>query len=158
MTQLGSGAVTSDASTYVRLGQLVGLATATSDLPSEDALSVRQSLAGAELLSSPEDAARAPIVLVVLGKATNPAILAGLVTGLAAKATGVVVAGDAASAAGSGDLAALRSEPTADAVATVDGADTPLGQVTTVLALIRSISVQGGSFGASGSDGTVPLP
>ncbi|CAI9415282.1 copper transporter [Nocardioides sp. T2.26MG-1] len=157
MTQLGSGAVTSDASTYVRLGQLVGLATATTDLPSEDALSVRQSLAGAELLTSPEDAMRAPIVLVVLGTSTNPAILSGLVAGLSAKASGVVVAGDAAAAAGSGDLAALRSEPAADKVATVDGADTPLGQVTTVLALIRSISVKGGAFGASGSDGAVPL-
>lgn len=157
MTQLGSGAVTSDASTYVRLGQLVGLASATTDLPSEDALSVRQSLAGAELLKSPEDATRAPIVLVVLGTTTNPAILSGLIAGLAAKASGVVVAGDAVSSTGSGDLAALRSEPAADKVATVDGADTPLGQVTTVLALIRSISVKGGAFGASGSDGAVPL-
>jgi copper transport outer membrane protein MctB len=68
-----------------------------------------------------------------------------------------VVAGDAASATPSGDLAALRAEPAADQVATVDGSDTPLGQVTAVLALIRSLSVQGGSFGASGSDGAVPL-
>ncbi len=157
MTQLGSGAVTADASTYVRLGQLIGLATADTDLPSADATSVRQSLVGAELLSSPEGAVRAPIVLVVLGKTTNPAILSGLLAGLAGKATGVVVAGDAASATGSGDLAALRSEAAADHVATVDGADTALGRVTAVLALIRSMSVQGGSFGASGSDGTVPL-
>lgn len=157
MTQLGSGAVTADAPTYARIGQLVGLAVAESDLPSADATSVRQSLAGAELLTSPDGAMRAPIVLVVLGKTTNPAILGGLLSGLAAKATGVVVAGETAAATGSGDLAALRSEPAADQVATVDGAETPLGQVTTVLALIRSASVQGGSFGASGSDGTVPL-
>jgi hypothetical protein len=157
MTQLGSGAVAADSSTYVRLGQLVGLAVADTDLPSADAVSVRQSLAGAELLTSPEGAVRAPLVLVVLGKTTNPAILSGLLTGLAAKATGVVVAGDSAAGTGSGDLAALRSEPAADQVATVDGADTALGQVTAVLALIRSMSVQGGSFGASGSDGTVPL-
>ncbi|HYF71594.1 MAG TPA: copper transporter, partial [Nocardioides sp.] len=130
MTQLGSGAVAADASTYVRLGQLLGLATATSDLPSEDATSVRQSLAGAELLSSPEGATRAPLVLVVLGDSTNPAILSGLLTGLAAKATGVVVAGDAASATGSGDLAALRSAPAADQVASVDGVETGLGRVT----------------------------
>ena len=157
VTQLGSGAVTTDASTYVRLGQLVGLAVADTGLPSADAVSVRQSLAGAELLTSPEGAVRAPVVLVVLGKTTNPAILSGLLAGLAAKATGVVVAGETAAAAGSGDLAALRSEPAADQVATVDGAETTLGQVTAVLALIRSMSVQGGSFGASGSDGTVPL-
>ena len=157
MTQLGSGAVTADASTYVRLGQLLGLAVAAGDLPSQDATSVRQSLAGAELLTSPEGAARAPLVLVVLGRTTNPAILSGLVGGLAAKATGVVVAGDATSAKGRGDLAQLRSTPAGDEVATVDGTDSTVGQVTAVLALIRSISVQGGSFGASGSDGPVPL-
>lgn len=157
MTLLGSGAVSADASTYVRLGQLIGLAAASGDLPSEDATSVRQSLAGAELLSSPEGAVRAPLVLVVLGDQTNPAILSGLVSGLAAKATGVVVAGDATSAKGQGDLAQLRSAPASDDVATVDGVDTTVGQVTAVLALIRSISVQGGSFGASGSDGAVPV-
>jgi hypothetical protein len=157
MTQLGSGAVTADAPTYERLGQLLGLAVAGGDLPSSDADSIRQSLAGAELLTSPETAGRAPIVLVVLGDEIDPAILSGLVSGLAAKATGVVVAGVAASATPAGDLSALRAEPAADEVATVDGADTPLGQVTTVLALIRSLSVQGGSFGASGSDGAVPL-
>lgn len=156
-TQLGTGAVTADASTYVRIGELVGLAVTDAERPSADAVAVRQSLAGAELLSSPEEAVRAPVVLVVLGKSTNPAILSGLLAGLAAKAVGVVVAGDTAAATGSGDLAALRSEPVADLVATVDGADTALGQVTTVLALIRSVSVPGGAFGASGADGTVPL-
>ena len=157
MTQLGSGAVTADAPTYERLGQLIGLAVAGDDLPSADADSIRQSLAGAELMTSPEISARGPVVLVVLGDDVDPAILSGLMSGLAAKATGVVVVGDTASATPAGDLAALRDEPAADDVATVDGADTPLGQVTAVLALIRSLSVQGGSFGASGSDGAVPL-
>jgi hypothetical protein len=157
MTQLGPGAVTADAPTYERLGQLLGLAVAGNDLPSSDADSIRQSLAGAELMTSPETAVRAPVVLVVLGDRVDPAILSGLVSGLAAKATGVVVAGDTTSATPAGDLAALRGEPAADHVATADGVDTPLGQVTAVLALIRSLSVQGGSFGASGSDGAVPL-
>ena len=157
MTQLGNGAVSADASTYVRVGQLVGLAVSAPQAPADDATSVRQSLAGAELLTSPDTADRAAIVLVVLGKPVNPAILSGLAAGLAGKATGVVVAGDASSATGSGDLAALRAEPTADRVATVDGDDTTLGQVTAVQALIRSLTVHGGSLGASGSDGTVPL-
>lgn len=148
--QLGDGAVSSDAPTYQRIGQLVGLAV-SGDVPSSDAAAVRQSLAGAELLSSPEGAVRAPAVLVVLGDETDPAILSGLVAGLADRATGVVVAGDA------DGLAPLRAESDADRAATVDGVDTPLGQVTATLALIRSFSVQGGSFGASGSDGTVPL-
>lgn len=157
MTQLGSGAVTADASTYDRIGQLLGLAVASSDVPNEDANAVRQSLAGAEMLTSPDDADRASVVLLVLGDAVDPAILSGLTSGLASKATGVVVAGDTASAAATGDLGRLRSEAAADKVATVDGVDTGLGQVTATLALIRSTSVQGGSFGASGADGAVPL-
>ncbi|GAA4363703.1 copper transporter [Nocardioides caricicola] len=149
--QLGSGAVSADAPTYERMGQLLGLAVSgSSDLPSSEAEAVRQGLAGAELMGSPEDAARAPAVLVVLGDSTNPAILTGVVTGLADKATGVVVAGSA------DVLTDLRSESDGRA-ATVDGVDQPLGQVTAVLAVIRSFSVQGGSFGASGSDGAVPL-
>ena len=151
MKQLGTGAVSQDASTYVRIGQLLGLAVSGDDLPSSDAASIRESLAGAELMSSPQGAARAPAVLVVLGRTVDPAILSGVVTGLADEATGVVVAGSASG------LADLRSEPSADRAATVDGVDTPLGRVTATLALIRSFSVQGGSFGASGSDGAVPL-
>ncbi len=147
--QLGEGAVSTDAPTYQRAGQLVGVAV-SGDIPASDANAVRQSLAGAELMTSPEGAVRAPAVLVVLGDETDPAILTGLVAGVADRATGVVVAGDAEA------LAPVRSDSDADRAATVDGVDTPLGQVTTTLALIRSFSVQGGSFGASGSDGTVP--
>jgi hypothetical protein len=151
MKQLGSGAVSPDASTYVRIGQLLGLAVAGDDLPSSDAAAIRQSLDGAELMASPQGAARAPVVLVVLGQQVDPAILSGVVEGLADKATGVVVAGSARG------LADLRSEPAASKVATVDGVATALGRVTATLALIRSLTVQGGSFGASGSDGAVPV-
>ena len=155
MTQLGN-AVSADASTYDRLGQLLGLAVGATDLSPEDAVSIRQSLAGAELMNSPGEADRTSLVLVVLGDHVDDAILAGLMSGLAAKARRVVVAGDAASGA-KGDLEALRSEPAAAKVATVDGTESALGQVTAVLALARSLTQQGGSFGASGSDGTVPL-
>ena len=60
---------------------------------------IRQSLAGAELMTSPAAASRGQVVLVVLGDETDPAILAGVVEGLAGQATGVVVAGDTDSAA-----------------------------------------------------------
>lgn len=156
MTQLGEGAVSSDASTYDRIGQLIGLAVSGTDLPQEKADSIRQSLAGAQLMNSPGEAVRSSLVLVVLGDDTDDAILSGVLSGLAAKATGVVVAGDTRSGT-DGELRGLRSQPVADEVATVDGAEAPLGQVTTVLALARSLDVQGGSFGASGSDGAVPL-
>jgi hypothetical protein len=157
VTQLGSGAVTAGASTYDRIGQLVGLAVAKSDRSASDVSSVQQSLAGADLLNSPAKASPGSVVLVVLGDRTDPAILSGMLSGLSTKATGVVVAGETASATPSGDLGGLRAEPAAEKVTTVDGAETSLGQVTAVLALIRSLTVQGGSFGASGSDGAVPL-
>ena len=96
-------------------------------------------------------------MLVVLGDDTDDAILSGLVAGLAARSVGVVVAGSTATGASGGDLGALRTEPVADQVASVDGVERPLGQVTATLALIRSLTTKGGSFGASGSDGAVPV-
>ena len=153
MTQLGD-AVDADASTYQRLGELLALA-ATGD--GADAQTVRETLAGAELVDPSKDAKPADVVLVVLGDAVDPAILAGVTTGLAAQATGVVVGGDTAAGAPGGDLVALRADPDAEAVGTVDGVDTTLGQVSATLALIRSLTNPGGSFGASGSAGAVPL-
>jgi hypothetical protein len=155
--QLGEGVVTPDASTYVRMGQLVGRATAPGDLGAPAVRAVRESLAGGELLESPADATAAGLVLVVLGDTTDPAVLNGLVGGLASVVPGVVVTGETAAAAANGDLGRLRTTSAGDNVATVDGAETSLGQVTSILALIRAITTPGGSFGASGSDGAVPL-
>jgi hypothetical protein len=157
MTHLDDGVVPADASTYDRIGQLLGLAVSGDTVSLDQANSIRQSLAGAELVTSPNQASRTALVLVVLGHHdADDAILSGLLSGLASATTGVVVAGDTASGL-DGDLKGLRAEPVADQVATVDSADTTVGQVTTVLALARSLKVQGGSFGASGSDGAVPL-
>lgn len=157
VTQLGSGATSEGASTYGRIGQLLGLALAGTDAPASDSTAVRESLAGADLLSSPEGATTAPVVVLVLGRHTDPAILSGLVAGLAARTTGLVVAGPSEAATASGDLQVLRTDPAAERAATVDGVETPLGQVTTVLAVIRAFSIQGGSFGAAGTDGAVPV-
>ena len=157
MTQLDDGVVGADASTYDRIGQLIGLSLSGDKISLDQANSIRQSLAGAQLMTSPAQASRTALVLVVLGhKNTDDAILSGLLSGLATTTTGVVVAGDAASGA-DGAMHGLRAEPVADEVATVDSADSAVGQVTAVLALARSLKVQGGSFGASGSDGAVPL-
>jgi hypothetical protein len=157
MTHLDDGVIPADASTYDRIGQLLGVAVSGDTVSLDEASSIRQSLAGADLMNSPEQASRTALVLVVLGgKDADDAILSGLLTGLAATTTGVVVAGDTGSGV-KGDLHGVRAQPVADKVATVDSADTAVGQVTTVLALARSLKVQGGSFGASGSDGAVPL-
>jgi len=161
MTQLGEGAADEDAPTYERMGQLLGAAITTRDERGDGAgqnpTSIRQSLAGADLVASPEkEAGRAPLVLVVLGDDIDDDILGGLLAGLASRALGVVVAGDTRSGV-NGDVAALRTRPEAGKVTTVDGVDLGVGQVTTALALVRSLTEKGGSFGASGSDGAVPL-
>ncbi len=160
MTQLGEDVVDEGASTYERIGQLLGTAIASTEQtggPVQDGTTaIRQSLAGAELVAGPEgEPRRAALVLVVLGDDVDDDVLAGLLAGLAARSVGVVAVGDTATAAG--DLAGLRTSPLADAVTTVDGADGDLGRVTSVLALIRSLKDSGGAFGASGSDGAVPL-
>jgi len=161
MTQLDSGAADENAPTYERLGQLLGAAIATEQEDGADVggdtPSIRQSLAGADLVVSPEkEVGRAPLVLVVLGHDTDDNILSGLMSGLASRALGVVVAGDTRSGE-NGDVAALRKQPEAGKVTTVDGVELAVGQVTTTLALVRSLTDKGGSFGASGSDGAVPL-
>jgi hypothetical protein len=156
VTQLGGSAVDTDASTYVRLGQLLGLAVAPGDLDAGDVQAIRESLAGADLVGSPKGAKAAGLVLVVLGDRTDPAILGGVAAGLAAKAP-LVVAGETGTAAPDGDLGGLRSDAAAERVTTVDGVESPLGQVSATLALIRSLTTQGGAFGAAGSDGAVPI-
>lgn len=160
MTQLDEDAVDAGAPTYERIGQLLGTGIASTEPtggPVQDGTTaIRQSLAGAELVTGPEgEPKRAPLVLVVLGDDVDDDVLAGLLAGLAARSVGVVAVGDTDGAVG--DLAGLRTSPLAEAVATVDGAEGDLGRVTSVLALIRALQSSGGSFGASGSDGAVPL-
>jgi hypothetical protein len=165
MTQLGSGVVDAEASTYPRMGQLIGVALSTTEPTSAPAgpkaSSIRQSLVGADLMTSPRrEVDVAPLVLVVLGSQAggedDQAVLSGLLSGLAARAAGTVVVADSQSGV-DGSLSALRHEPVADEVTTVDGVESPLGQVTATLALLRALAGDGGSFGASGADGAVPL-
>ncbi|WP_165356937.1 copper transporter [Nocardioides zhouii] len=165
LTQQAADAVTADASTYDRIGQLIGLAVASKVAEGEDrtrkARAIADAVSGAGLMTQPDDVSRrAPLVLLVLGDDAgdegSDAILAGLAEGLAAQATGVVVAGTLADG-GSGQLGRLRADPAAASVASVDGVDTVAGQVAAIMVLQRSLTTPGGSFGASGADGAVPL-
>ncbi|MCW2765638.1 MAG: hypothetical protein JWO11_1597 [Nocardioides sp.] len=165
MTQLGAGVVDAEASTYTRMGQLIGVAISTTQPTAEpvgkDATSIRQSLVGADLMTSPRgEVDVAPLVLVVMaskpGANEDQAVLSGLLSGLATRTAGTVVVADS-QAGFDGSLAALRREPVADEVTTVDGVESSLGQVTATLALLRALAGNGGSFGASGADGAVPL-
>ena len=167
-TQLADPRLEDEASTYVRVGQLVSLAIATekdkSVKPDDIALSIRESLASGNLLTSAADARLSPLVLVVLppGEEGNPddaptrSVLSGLVNGLASRAVGVVTVGDTDSAQ-DGELAAIRSVKVSGPLVTVDGVETSLGQVTTVLGLIRILTEGGGAFGPAGEDGPIPL-
>ena len=84
------------------------------------------------------------------------AILAGLAQGLASQATGLVLVGVTADGQ-QGQLTRFRADPAAAGVATIDGVDTVAGRVATMITLQRSLTTPGGAFGASGSDGPVPL-
>ncbi|WP_165821274.1 copper transporter [Nocardioides gansuensis] len=165
MTQQPEGSVAAEATTYDRVGELLGDAVATTEESATElngkSRAVLDSLAGGELLTAPEEVAkRAPLVLLVLGEPPaaegGDAILGGLVTGLARAARGVVVAGTTADG-GDGQLGRLRGDPVAAQVATVDGIDTAAGRTATVLAVARSHDADGGAFGASGADGAAPL-
>ena len=163
MTQLRASEVDADAPTYERIGQLLGIAVAAGtrgEAAEQEAASIRQSLAGAELVRpAGTPSRRASYVVVLLGEDTDPAedpIYAGVIEGLAARAGAVTVAATAADGE-DGRLSRLRAQPVAAAVATVDGVDTAAGQVTTVLALTEWPATRGRSYGASGADGAVGL-
>ncbi len=146
------------ASTYPRIGQLLAVAIATRGTsggpPGTDAAAVRQSLVAAHLLAVPQgDPPTAPLVLLVTGTEVDQAIADGLVTGLAADARGVVVVGPT----GAANVVGLHADGVTRRAAAVDGTESSAGRVAAVLALIRSWSKQGGSYGASGSDGSAPL-
>ncbi len=165
MTQQSKKEVSSDATTYDRMGELLGLAIASKD-PEETEMtgrsrSVIEAISGATLMDEPEDITlRAPLVLVVVGEDTpddeSDAILAGLTTGLAAQATGVVLAGTVGDGR-DGQLSRFRASAAAANIASVDGIDTQAGRIATILTLERSLTTQGGAFGASGADGPLPL-
>ncbi len=159
--QLGKqlhGQIDKNTSTYPRIGQLLAVAVATPGTSvgqqNDDVAAVRQSLVAAHLLAVPTGGPpTAPLVLVVTGSEVDQAIADGLLSGLATGARGVVAVGPTAAA----NLAGLETDGVTSKVTTVDGAETSAGRVASVLALIRSWSKQGGAYGASGSDGSVPL-
>lgn len=164
MTQLPNGIVSADASTYERAGQLIGYTLAT---PGEETVdrsaeseAVADGLKGANLV--PEVATgdgRAPLVLVVQGDEVTgdgaDAIVGGIIRGLAVKSRGVVFAGRTSDE--DSQLARLREGDALGDASSVDGLETAAGRVATVLALGRAYDTQGGAFGATGSDGSLPL-
>lgn len=157
-------AVVAGSSTYDRIGQLIGRTVATTGPQPQrrgnGVTTIGESLQAADLISVPDDVdTRAPYIILLLGTDRNEeadAAYEGLVAGLARAANGVLVAGTAEDGR-SGRLSRLRESAVVAEVATVDGVDHTSGQVTSVLALTAWPDVRGGAFGASGSDGAVPI-
>jgi hypothetical protein len=93
---------------------------------------------------------------------TNAAndVLLSLARDLDARSQGAVIVGPAVAADSGGLVAAARSDKaTMAAVSTVDGADLPSGQITTVFALAQQLLGQSGNFGAAaGADAPLPTP
>lgn len=158
--------VPTEATTYDRMGQLIGRAMATTEntgeAPDNASADILSSLRGAKLMSSPADTKRrASLVLVILGDEPADAtgagnIYGGLVSGLAARSDGVVVAGSTASAT-TGLLRTLRQDPAfTDSVSSVDSDQTATGRLVAMLALDREKFGGPGQFGAAGADGAMP--
>jgi hypothetical protein len=155
LEQLGDELADPEAPPYERMGQLLGAAVATrgeeSKVVERDALTIRQSLDAASLLSTEAEEPRtAPLVLVVLGDDVEDAVAEGLTTGLADRSRRVVVTARDRT----GDLAALDET---GLVSTVDGVDGATGRLAAVLALAAADEDPPGSYGASGSDAVLPL-
>lgn len=153
--QLDGDRAEEDVSAYERMGQLIGTAISSRGregaVPDVEALTIRQSIDAASLLRHDgEEPRRAPLVLLVLGDDLDDNILEGLVTGIASRAAGVVVAAPDRRS----DLDTLDELGT---VTTVDGVTGATGRLAAVLALARAEDTPGGSFGASGADDVLPL-
>lgn len=161
----GRGVARERAGAYERIGALLGAALGTTAgrgaAISRDSEGLLASLTGAKLIAKGAAPSHlAPLVVVLLGNdsdsETADAVFGQFLTGLSGQVRGVLVAADLSSGA-NGQLARLRSGTALATVTSVDGVDRSAGQVTAVLALIRSLHGPAGHFGASGADGAVPL-
>ncbi|MBD8869277.1 copper transporter [Nocardioides donggukensis] len=158
--------VPAEATTYDRMGQLIGRAVATSDDGGANvdgaARDILSSLRGAKLLTGSSDAERrGSLVIMLLGTELAEVdgvqnIVGGLASGMATQSDGLVVAGSTASAS-DGVLGLLRDEVSFTAGASsVDSVQTVTGQVATVLALAAEQAGEPGHYGAEGIDGALP--
>ncbi|WP_300683015.1 copper transporter [Nocardioides sp.] len=148
------GVVDATLTTYPRIGALLGVALTTTAAPTPvtpAAATLRETFDAGELISAPITGNLATLTLVVGGDHVDTPILTGVLTGLRSKSRGLVLAGVARSK----DVAAVRAASLP--VGTFDGVETAAGRIGSVLLLARQITSPGGSFGASGSDGTLPL-
>jgi len=150
------GRVNTTLDAYPRFGQLLGATYAGKKAATSfDAgqSTAAETLRTAKLVTVSGGKTPATLVLVLVAKPVDRTVLTGIVHGLGGAAHAVVSAGPSSST----DLAALRAQDWGTWFASVDGVDTPAGQVATALALAHQVSQGGGDYGASGFGGLVPL-
>jgi len=150
------GRVNASLDTYARFGQILGSAyggkTATGSFDAGQSTAAK-TMTTAKLATVSGGKTPATLLLVLVGKPVDPTALTGIVHGLGGASHAVVAAGPSSSTA----LAALRRQGWGPWFASVDGVETPTGQVAAALVLARQVSQSGGNFGASGFGGLVDL-
>jgi len=177
VAQLPAGEPGAADSVETRLGAALAGALLTPDVPAQDqspddAATVLESLTGGELVSVDGDpSARATLAVVVAGapessvgadddawaQAAAASHLA-LLSALDAGSAGVVLVGPPTAATGEGAIGQLRADDSlVAAVSSVDSADSPMGRITTVLALRAEVAGQSGQYGF-GEDASSPIP
>ena len=133
-----------------------------------DTSTVLAGLAELDVLSQDTSSVSPADLAVVLGAGTvaggedaeaRTTALVQLATALDTEGSGVVVAGDLASAGEGGLVAAVRSDRSAAAaVSTVDNVDTPAGRISTVLAVAAERRGTSGEYGVGEDTQPVPPP
>ncbi|MFT4010165.1 MAG: copper transporter [Nocardioidaceae bacterium] len=173
--QLENGAksvtLPSGASTYDRIGALLGYAISTKkpggDAPNAQAKSILAGLSTAGLASSDGDLTRrGGLVLIVGGEPSGntatdqgtSSIVASIAAGIDTQSSGVVVVGPESAAGPGGILTGVRSDQAVGkAVSTVDSAEGAGGSVVVVGALVEQAGGGSGQYGV-GDGATAVLP
>jgi Copper transport outer membrane protein, MctB len=161
---------TEGASSYQLVGYGIArgyLATAEAGTPMDaPAHGIDGGFTEADLLAHDDEISqRANLAVVIAGPPSEEPevgqgeLLATMVQAMDAMSGGVVVAGPITSAGDDGYVSAVRDADASDSVSTVDVADRPAGQITTVLALAQQGDGGVGQYGAAESaDAVLPEP
>lgn len=130
-----------------------------------DVKTVLTGLAGLHMITSDPSAVRSAHTVLVAASGSLPKdVYAGqaeldLVASLVSAGASTVVAGDAGSAAGNGVVALVRSGAQRSTVSTVDDADTAVGTISAVLALVEQKRSDVGQYGSQrGATALFPAP
>ena len=147
-------------------GSLLGFVLLSTQAQQTDTDSVLNSLLKLQMIKVESSSVAPADLVVIVGSGTLPDKDAGglaqlaLVTQFQSSGGHLIVAGDSPSATGGGLVALVRADAVIKgSVATVDDADTAMGQVAATLALANSITGKSGAYGTGPGAGSLfPTP